>query len=85
MNPNPEVFAKHVLWKLSTIQADVYRNQMLLEELLAKSTGQEVAAIQKKWKAETERMSMERFFESLDAVGIARDSGQTPGGDRFHS
>lgn len=85
MNPNPEVFAKHVLWRLAAIQADVYQNQLLLIEMLARTTGQEAIEIQKQWKTEADKLRMDCYLESLDAVGIDRDSGPTLGYDRFRS
>lgn len=83
MSPNPEVFAKEVLWKLSCIQGDVYQNQLLLAEMLATQTGQAATVFQEKWKEQIQTMKLDRYHEALDAAGIDRDSGQTPDRSRF--
>ena len=42
---NETGFAKSVLWHLASIQADVYQNQMLLIELLARQLDQSAEKI----------------------------------------
>jgi hypothetical protein len=80
MKPNPEEFAKSVLWRLASIQADVYQNQLLLVEILARQTKQKATKIQQQWLSRSRKMTMDRYLESLDAAGIERDQGPS-GGD----
>jgi len=81
MKPNPEEFAKSVLWRLASIQADVYQNQLLLVELLARQANQTAMQIQQQWQPRIEKMRIDRYLESLDAAGIERDPGPSEGED----
>ena len=77
MNPDPKVFARHVLWKLSDLQAQVYHNQLLLIEILARQTKTKAEEVQSQWAEQVEQMRADRYHEALDAVGIDPDSGST--------
>lgn len=68
--PDPQAFAKSVLWHLAGLRADVYLNQLLLVELLAKQNQQPATVIQEQWRAQTEKMRRELYFEALRAAGL---------------
>ena len=69
-NPNPEEFAKSILWQLASVQADVYETQLLVVEILAKLTGIPAKEIQQKWKAETEASRERHYREALKRAGL---------------
>ena len=81
MTPDAVEFAKSVLWRLASIQADVYQNQLLLIEVLARQTNQTADQVQQRWLFETQKLRMDRYLESLKAAGLPHDEDSTPGYD----
>ena len=79
MTPNAVEFAKSVLWRLASIQADVYQNQMLLIGILARQTNQTAMQIQQRWLERTQKMASARYLESLAAAGLPHDGDSTAG------
>ena len=78
MKPDPSQFAKSVLWRLASIQAHVYQNQMLLVEVLARQTNKTVPEIGAQWKTECDTIRQQRYVELLRTAGFDdnSDSGQ---------
>lgn len=79
MTPDAVEFAKSVLWRLASIQADVYQNQLLLVEILARQSNQTASQVQSQWLAKTETLRQARYVESLDAAGIPHDEDSKEG------
>ncbi len=81
MTPDAIQFAKSVLWRLASVQADVHQNQLLLIELLARQSNQTAEQVQQQWLFETHKLRMDRYLESLQAAGLPHDEDSTPGYD----
>ena len=79
MTPDAVEFAKSVLWRLASVQADVYQNQLLLVEILARQTNQTATQVQKQWLSQIEELRRSRYLESLDAAGLPHDEDSTEG------
>jgi len=71
-------FSKAMLWHLASIQADVYQNQVLLVEILARQAKKPAKTVQKQWKKKSDEMRLTRYWESLAASGIGRDTNPKP-------
>lgn len=71
-------FAKNVLWRMSVILADVYQNQVLLVELLARQTGRPATEVQDQWKTKGRKLQNDLYEAALRDAGIDRDAGPRP-------
>ena len=69
MKPNPDEFAKEVLWKLALANAQIDELKQLVCELLSTQTGQPVEEFQKKWKAKSRERAVENFRASAEGAG----------------
>ncbi|HMO64794.1 MAG TPA: hypothetical protein PKE47_06170 [Verrucomicrobiota bacterium] len=71
--PNPEEFAKGVLWHLTSLRAEVYEVQCFVVSLLVAQTGQAVDEIKKMYDKDRTEMQ-ERFYrEACEDAGIQDD------------
>ena len=68
--PDPQAFAKSVLWHLAGLRADLYANQLLLVELLATQKQKPAVEIQAQWKLEVEAMREKLYREALRDAGL---------------
>lgn len=85
MTPDAIQFAKSVLWRLASIQADVYQNQLLLVQILARQTNQTPAQVQSQWASQSQNLAIRRYTESLDAAGLPHEDGEPPEQNRFRT
>lgn len=70
MKPNPDEFAKEVLWQLALLRADVQEVKLLTAELIVLRTGKDGAEVQKQWR-EKKIACAEKFYRrAAKAVGL---------------
>ena len=70
MAPDPKTFARSVLWLLATVEADVYRNQLLLDQVLSRITGLPVQDIQAITERQFKEVRRKTFLQSIKAAGL---------------
>ena len=69
-NPDPEEFARKVLWHICGLRAEVRHLHMRLAELFANESGHEVTEVQSKWKKTCEKLQEELYLEVAREVGV---------------
>ena len=72
--PDPQEFAKSVLWHLAGTRAELYQTRLLVVEVLAWLKHEPATEIQQRWQQETDAMQLRHYRESLHQAGIEDDS-----------
>ena len=80
--PNPEEFARQVLWKLAGIESQNYliQAQMIAERALksGKNYDQSVQDLNGAWKAGRDTMQAKLFEASAKKAGLSLEAQKTP-------
>ena len=80
MKPNPDEFAKEVLWQLAQLRAEIKEVKLLTSEMLATQTGKPATEIQNKWREKRLAQAEKIFQRMANAVGLedqsVRDRGE---------
>ena len=72
-NPNPEEFAKAMLWHLTGLRADMSQMQFAMIELKATLSQRDPVGISEKWLEDTKRLHKKLYQEALSAAGLHDD------------
>ena len=70
MKPNPDEFAKEVLWQLALLRAEIKEVKLLTSEMLALQTGKPATEIQNKWREKRLAQAEKIFQRMAHAVGL---------------
>ena len=76
--PDPQAFARSVLWHLAGLRADVYETKLLVVEALAHVSSGEAKKIQKKWKKQRDKMEKNLYQQALQAAQLEADPPTDP-------
>lgn len=68
--PDPEEFARKVLWHISGLRAEVRNLHMMFARFLAADSGHSEEEVQTKWKKDCETLQKRIFLEAAKEVGI---------------
>ena len=68
--PDPNEFARKMLWHIAGLRAEVRHVHMRLAELCASESGDSVQEVQKRWKKTCEDLQETIYLESVKEVGL---------------
>jgi hypothetical protein len=69
-NPNPEEFARKMLWHISGLRAEVRNLHMMFARFLAAQSGDSEEEVQRKWKKDCKKLQEELYLQAAEEVGI---------------
>lgn len=69
-NPNPEEFARKMLWHISGLPAELRNLHMMFARFLAAESGHSEEEVQRKWKQDCDKLQEQLYLEAAKDVGI---------------
>jgi hypothetical protein len=72
--PDPEEFARKLLWHISGLRAEVRNLHMMFARFLAAESGHSEEEVQTKWKSDSEAQQKELYLQALEEIGIPPES-----------